>query len=101
MTDDLVHRQGTSLCVEGDKGTVDREYFELWVEHNLVPVLGNFEKGEPRSVVVLDNCSIHGGGRVQALIEDAGAVVVWTAPYSPDLNPIEFCFHQVIYRGHA
>ena len=68
-------------------GTVDALVFEAWVECNLCPTLGSFERGEPRSVVVMDNASIHGGSRVRELIEATGAVLVMAAPYSPDLNP--------------
>jgi len=59
-----------------------------------VPTLGNYLLGEPRSVVVLDNVSIHKDPRVLAAIEAAGAIVIWCARYSPDLNPIEMCFFQ-------
>jgi hypothetical protein len=40
-------------------GTIDQERFELWVEHFLCPVLGNYDEREPRLVIVLDNASIY------------------------------------------
>ena len=58
------------------------------------PVLGNFSRNEPHSVVIMDNCSIHLDLRVRALIEGAGAIIVYSAPYSPELIPIEYMFHQ-------
>jgi len=76
------------------RGTVNAQYFEDWVVSSLIPTLGRRDLNEPRSVVILDNASVHSPERVEKLINDAGAVVVWTAPYSPDLNPIERCFHQ-------
>lgn len=75
-------------------GTIDTERFLQWVREYLGPTLGNFQQEEPRSVVVLDNAPIHKDPRVVAAIEATGAIVIWCARYSPDLNPIEMCFHQ-------
>ena len=61
----------------------------------LCPVLGNFERGEAHSVVVMDNVSIHCGPRVREMIETTGAVLVMTAPYSPDLNP--WMTHELLH----
>jgi hypothetical protein len=59
-----------------------------------VPLLGNYGRLEARSVVVLDNASIHHNDRVAEAIEATGARVLYTAPYSPELNPIEWMFAQ-------
>jgi hypothetical protein len=85
------------------QGTIDTNRFLEWVEEHLVPTLGNFELGEARSVVVMDNAPIHKDPRIVHAIEEAGAIVVWCARYSPDLNPIEPCFHQykAYLRRHA
>ncbi len=63
-----------------------------YVEECLCPCLGKYHLGEPRSVVIMDNASIHMAEEVRGLIESKGAVLIYTAPYSPDLNPIEFFF---------
>ena len=47
------------------------------------------------SVVVLDNCSVHHMEGVVAMIEEAGAIVHFLPPYSPDFNPIEETFAKV------
>ena len=47
---------------------IDTERFLSFVETFLCPVLGNYERGEPHSVVIMDNCSIHTDPRVKALI---------------------------------
>jgi hypothetical protein len=43
----------------------------------------------------MDNATIHHDPRITALIEGAGAVVVYLSPYSPDYNPIELVFGWV------
>ena len=68
--------------------------FVEFVRDKLVPVLGNFQKGEAHSVVIMDNCSIHLDSRVRELIEGAGAIILYSAPYCPDLIPIEYMFNQ-------
>ncbi|KAF9504028.1 hypothetical protein BS47DRAFT_1308877, partial [Hydnum rufescens UP504] len=45
------------------------------------------------SVLILNNCSIHHGPTVKALIEDeAGGQLLFLPPYSPDFNLIEKSF---------
>ena len=90
--------QRDEISAEGAAGTVNAGYFETWVEHFLCPVLGNYANAEPRSIVVLDNASTHMHPRVSELIRATGAVIIYTAPYSPDLNPIELAFN--IYKSH-
>lgn len=70
-------------------GAINRDAFEAYVEHVLIPEL---RKGD---IVVMDNLSSHKGPRVQALIEAAGASLLYLPPYSPDLNPIEMAFAKL------
>ena len=81
-----------------DRGTVDTEKFEHYVEHYLVPNLGNYSLDEPHSIVIFDNVIIHLSERVRNMIQDAGALLINTAPYSPDLSPIEYFFS--IYKAY-
>ncbi len=60
----------------------------------MCPNLGNYLRGEARSVVVFDNAPVHTHPSIRKMIEDVGARLIMCAPYSPDLNPIEPTFHQ-------
>jgi len=75
-------------------GTVDQERFEMWVQEKLLDtnVLGSYAKREPRSIAVLDNASIHHSQKIIDMITSTGAIIIYTVPYSPDLNPIELMF---------
>ena len=82
---------------EGAAGTVDGEKFVDWVKNRLCPVLGDYSKGEANSLVIMDNASTHMSHEVEDLIMAEGAYLLYTAPYSPDLSPIEYGFH--IYKS--
>jgi len=43
----------------------------------------------------MDNLSSHKGPKVRALIEAAGAELLFLPPYSPDFNPIENAFAKL------
>ena len=88
----IVEREHDRNDRDPDRGTVDTEKFEKYVEFSLAPVLGSCAHREPNSVVFMDNAIIHVSEKVKRLIEEAGAILVYTAPYSPDKNPIEFNF---------
>jgi transposase len=55
----------------------------------LVPTL------RPGDIVVLDNLAVHKQAAVQIALEQAGAVVRFLPPYSPDFNPIELAFAKL------
>lgn len=38
---------------------------------------------------MLDNAAFHHGGRIQAIAQPYGQVLMYLPPYSPELNPIE------------
>ena len=61
-----------------------------------------FDGTATKSIAVLDNCSIHHVDEVKKLFEDAGILLLFLPPYSPNLNPIEQTFSSVKYylRDH-
>lgn len=70
-------------------GPINGNWFEAYVEQVLVPTLG------PGDTVVMDNLSSHKRASAQALIEKAGATIMFLPPYSPDFNPIEKAFSKL------
>ena len=89
---ELVQRETSLDDPNLARGTIDTDRFKLWLENCLLPILGNYEQGQPRSLVVLDNASIHHDDEIVRMIEETGAHILYSAPYSPDLNPIEYMF---------
>ena len=82
------------LLDEGAAGTVDGEYFLYWVKEYMCPVLGDYALGEARSVVLVDNASTHMSNEIEMAIAVTGAILVYGAPFSPLLNPIELYFSK-------
>jgi transposase len=70
-------------------GPINRNAFETYVAKVLVPEL---RQGD---VVIMDNLSSHKGPKVRAMIEAAGASLLYLPPYSPDFNPIENAFAKL------
>lgn len=68
---------------------VDGLTFEAFIARKLVPQLWD------GACVILDNCSIHLGEEIEALITQAGAHLIYLPPYSPNFSPIENCFSKV------
>jgi len=46
----------------------------------------------PRSVIVMDNVSVHVNPRIEEIIKTYGCKIRYLSPYSPDFNPIELSF---------
>ena len=70
-------------------GPINGDWFEAYVGQVLVPEL------EPGDVVIMVNLSSHKRASVSALIEAAGARLLFLPPYSPDFNPIEKAFARL------
>ena len=70
-------------------GPINRHAFEAYVAQVLVP------EPRPGDVVILDNLSSHKGPKIRALIEAAGASLLYLPPYSPDFNPIQNAFAKL------
>ena len=85
------------VAVELLKGTVNGEIFCDFVRGSLIPEMQPFDGQNSRSIAILDNCSIHHVLEVRELFSEAGILVFFLPPYSPDYNPIEELFSCVKY----
>jgi transposase len=65
------------------EGPCNRAIFEMFIEKMLLPKL---KEGD---TVILDNATVHHGGRIRQLIESVGCYLLYLPSYSPDLNKIE------------
>lgn len=83
------------VSVQCSRDSVNEDVFCNFLERHLLPYLLPFNGVNPRSVVLLDNASIHHTTRPVELIQSVGALVHYLPPYSPDLNPIEEMFSKV------
>ena len=86
------------ISEEGAAGTVDGNGFRNWLREYLLPVLGRYVDGEENSIVIMDNASTHMSREVMEMIESTGAYLLYSAPYSPDLSPIEYLFS--VYKSN-
>lgn len=78
------------------QGTMNGDLFADFLRNHLLPLLQPFNWLNQRSVVILDNASIHHVDEVYDLIvTQAGCKLCYLPPYSPDLNPAEGVFSQV------
>ena len=77
------------------KKNVDREVFFDFARSCLMPYMMVFDGINPRSVAILDNLSVHHVQEVLDLFHQAGILILFLPPYSPDLNPIEEAFSYV------
>ena len=66
--------------------------FLAWLEQFLIPTL---RRGD---IVVMGNPPAHQVAAMRALIEAAGAMLLYLPPCSPDLNPIEMAFAKLKAR---
>ena len=82
--------------VESDP--VDGLRFVQYFREYIYPLIGNAANRERHSVVIMDNCTIHNMPDIFAMIREKGAILLHSAPYAPDLIPIEFMFKA--YKDH-
>jgi transposase len=74
------------------QGSTNAAVFEDFIEE-LLPSCNPWPG--KRSVLVMDNASIHHTARIKQMCDDAGVKLVYLPPYSPDLNPIEEFFAEL------
>ncbi|ALG69535.2 IS630 family transposase [Beggiatoa leptomitoformis] len=76
------------LTVSLVSGAINSDVFFAWITQDLLPKLPQ------NSVIVMDNATFHKRSDIQQAILDAGHLLEYLPPYSPDLNPIEHKWAQ-------
>lgn len=77
----------TAPCVLD--GPINARTFLGWIIQFLIPTL---RRGD---VVIMDNLSSHKGKAIRRVLREAGVLLLFLPPYSPDLNPIEQVFSKL------
>ena len=75
------------------QGAITADLFMEFVEERVLPYCSPYPG--PRSVLILDNASIHKNPRLRQLCDEAGVLLKFLPPYSPDYNPIEATFKDL------
>ena len=76
-------------------GSVNGDEFEEFICKCKLPILLPYDRVNPRSVLLMDNASIHHTERIRDIITGCGAQLCFLPPYSPDLMPLEEVFAKV------
>ena len=85
--------EGYLPCIALKKGYYTTEDILEWLTNELLPHCNAFPG--PRSVICMDNVSIHCDPRIGQAILAKGCLLKYLPPYSPDYNPIELTFSML------
>lgn len=72
------------------QGHTNKEGFIQWLKDGVLPKMRPFP--DCHSILVMDNASWHHDAEVKRLCFEAGVLLWYLPPYSPDFNPIEATF---------
>ena len=88
------------ICTEMTKSNIDSNNFFDFLRGSIIPNMMPFPY--QRSVLILDNCSVHHIAEVKDLLRQSGIVFLPLPPYSPDFNPLEevFSYIKAYLRKH-
>jgi transposase len=75
------------------QSSITGQIFEDWLEQKVLPQCNPYPG--PRSVLIMDNASIHKSDKVQELCNIAGVLREDLPPYCPEFNPIEATFGDI------
>ena len=78
-------------CTGIKRGFFNGDQFVDWLENRLLPHCSRYPG--PRSVICLDNLSIHHDPRVDDIINRHSMLIRYLPPYTPEYSPIELSFN--------
>ena len=78
--------------------SVNGDVFEQFIVERVLPIILPFNGSNPRSILLLDNASIHHLERIEEIITGVGAKILFLPPYRPDLMPLEEVFAKHYYK---
>lgn len=82
--------EGLLPCTGIREGFYNSDLFYEWIVNDLLPHCNPFPQS--RSVLIMDNVSMHIGQRIKEAVETKGIILLFLPPYSPDYSPIELVF---------
>ena len=85
------------IALELTTSLMNGEMFFDFVRGSLIPNMMPYDGINPRSVVIMDNCSVHHICEVKQLLDEAGILLLYQPPYSPNQDPLEEAFSYVKY----
>ena len=74
------------------QSSITAALFNDLVQYQVLPHCTPYAGGGPRSVLIMDNAKIHCNEELKRICSEAGVLLEYLPPYSPDLNPIETSF---------
>jgi hypothetical protein len=78
------------IALEIYQGGFNQQRFNDFLQYQVLPQCTPYSG--PRSVIILDNASIHHSDEVINMCMAAGVILDYLPPHSPDFNPIEQSF---------
>uniref|UniRef100_A0A1X7V151 Tc1-like transposase DDE domain-containing protein n=1 Tax=Amphimedon queenslandica TaxID=400682 RepID=A0A1X7V151_AMPQE len=85
------------ITYEFYQSSVNLDHFCDFIRGKVIPNMLPFDGLNDRSILVMDNASIHCTNSVVHILNNAGILVLHLPPYSPDYNPTEEAFSYVKY----
>ena len=87
--------QWWSTFVTSTTDTINADIFYDFVRGELLPNMNPFDGSSSKCIAVMDNCAVHHVPIVEDIFTNAGVLLIWLPPYSPNLNTIEEAFSSV------
>ena len=74
------------LAVTSTTDTINADIFYDFVQGELLPNMNPFDGSSSRCIAVMDNRAVHIIPIAEDLFSDAGVLLIWLPPYSPDIK---------------